>query len=230
MNGTIEERLGVVRHRILDAAHRAGRDANTITLVAVSKTVEHERVIEALHAGQRDFGENRAQELSRKATGVGLFKGSRLDGVNPRWHFIGRLQRNKVRSIANLVTCWQSIDRAELVTELAKHAPGARVLVQVNVGDEPQKGGCAPDATAALVDVARDAGLRVEGLMTVPPEGRDARPFFAELRTLSQRLELPELSMGMSGDFEVAIEEGATIVRVGSAVFGPRPTSPNARR
>jgi pyridoxal phosphate enzyme (YggS family) len=187
----------------------------------VSKTVEPARIANAVDAGQRVFGENRAQELVAHAGALER---------DVEWHFVGRLQRNKVRAVAHLVALWHSVDRPELVGEIAKHAPGARVLVQVNVGDEPQKGGCAPDAAAALIDIARNAGLRVEGLMTVPPEGRDPRPFFAELRTLSQHLELPELSMGMSGDFEVAIEEGATIVRVGSAVFGPRPTSPNARR
>jgi pyridoxal phosphate enzyme (YggS family) len=221
VNGTVEARLAAVRERIVEAARRAGRDPGAVTLVAVSKTVGPARIAQVADAGQRVFGENRAQEL--------LAHADALDR-DLEWHFIGRLQRNKVRAIAHLVARWQSVDRTELVTELAKHAPGARVLVQVNVGDEPQKGGCAPDATPVLVDDARNAGLRVEGLMTVPPEGRDPRPFFAGLRTLSRRLELPELSMGMSGDFEVAIEEGATIVRVGSAVFGPRPTSPNARR
>jgi pyridoxal phosphate enzyme (YggS family) len=216
----VATRLATVRDRITAAAQRASREPDAVTLVAVSKNVDAVRIADAADAGQRVFGENRAQELVAHAGALER---------DVEWHFIGRLQRNKVRTVARLVALWQSVDRPELVAEIAKHAPAARVLVQVNVGDEPQKGGCDPDGTAALVGTARDAGLRVEGLMTVPPDGVDARPFFAELRTLSERLELPELSMGMSGDFEVAIEEGATIVRVGSAVFGPRPTSPNAR-
>jgi PLP dependent protein len=217
----VADRLAAVRDRIAEAARGAGREPDEITLVAVSKTVEPARIADAVDAGQRVFGENRAQELVAHANALER---------DVEWHFIGRLQRNKVRTVASRVALWQSVDRPELVAEIAKHAPGARVLVQVNLGDEPQKGGCAPGATASLVDAARDTGLSVEGLMTVPPDGVDARPFFAELRTLSRRLELPELSMGMSGDFEDAIGEGATIVRVGSAVFGPRPTSPNARR
>jgi pyridoxal phosphate enzyme (YggS family) len=221
MSFTVEARLGEVRERIAAAAQRAGRDVIDISLVAVSKYVEPARIAEAIDAGQRVFGENRAQELVTHAAVV--------DGA-VAWHFIGRLQRNKVRTIAKLVTLWHSLDREELVAELAKHAPGAPVLVQVNVGDEPQKGGCMPDATSAFVDAARNAGLQVEGLMTVPPAEGDPRPHFATLRTLAERLGLAELSMGMSGDFEAAIEEGATIVRVGSAIFGPRPTSPNARR
>jgi PLP dependent protein len=221
VNDSIETRLAGVRERMARAAERARRNVDDVMLVAVSKTVDAARIEAAIEAGQRVFGENRAQELAQHAAALQA-------GVE--WHFIGRLQRNKVRAIAALVTLWQSVDRADLVAELAKHAPGARVLVQVNVGDEAQKGGCAPEATGALVDRARDAGLNVEGLMTVPPADVDARPYFASLRTLARRLELDQLSMGMSGDFEAAIEEGATIVRVGSAIFGPRPTSPNARR
>src|SRR5262249_55519780 len=109
-------------------------------------------------------------------------------------------------------------------------APGARVLLQVNVGEELQKGGCEPDAVAALADGARSAGLRVEGLMAVPPMGADPRPWFAILRALGAKLELPQLSMGMSGDYEAAIAEGATIVRVGTLIFGPRPSPADMRR
>jgi pyridoxal phosphate enzyme (YggS family) len=217
----IAERLDEVRERIADAAKRAGRDPTDVLLVAVSKTVEPARIVAAVDAGQRVLGENRAQELVAHANAVDR---------DVDWHFVGRLQRNKVRAVSHLVACWQSVDRADLVTEIAKHAPGASVLVQVNVPGEAQKGGCAPGDAAALVDAGRTAGLRVEGLMTVPPLAGDPRPYFATLRTLGEKLELPQLSMGMSGDFEAAIEEGATIVRVGSAVFGPRPTSENARR
>jgi PLP dependent protein len=221
MNASIADRLSDVRERITDAAKRAARDPNDVLLVAVSKNVEPARIADAVSAGQRVFGENRAQELVAHANAC--------DGAL-EWHFVGRLQRNKVRALAPIVTLWQSVDRVELVDELAKRAPGARVLVEVNVADEPQKGGCAPAETPGLVETARDAGLHVEGLMTVPPADTDARPYFAQLRTLAAHLELGQLSMGMSSDFEAAIAEGATVVRVGTAIFGPRPTSPNARR
>jgi pyridoxal phosphate enzyme (YggS family) len=219
---TVAQRLDAVREQIALAAKRSGRDATDVTLVAVSKTVDAPRIAEAVTAGQRVFGENRAQEL--------LAHAAEIDDDGVEWHFIGTLQRNKVRALAAIVACWHSIDRPELVAEVAKRAPAARAFVEVNIGEEPQKSGCAPDATRTLVALARDAGLRVEGLMAVPPAGRDPRPYFRRLRSLSDDLGLRELSMGMSGDFEVAIEEGATVVRVGSAVFGPRPTSPNARR
>jgi PLP dependent protein len=221
VNATVADRLSEVRERIMDAAKLAGRDPNDVLLVAVSKNVDPARIADAVKAGQRVFGENRAQELLAHANACD-------DALE--WHFVGRLQRNKVRSLAPIVAVWESVDRVALVEELAKRAPGARVLVEVNVGGEPQKGGCAPAETPALVAAARDAGLRVEGLMTVPPAGTGVRPFFAQLRTLAERLELGQLSMGMSSDFEAAIAEGATVVRVGTAIFGPRPTSPNARR
>ena len=221
MSTVVADRLSEVRERITDAAKRAGRDPSDVLLVAVSKNVDPARIADAVNAGQRVFGENRAQELLAHANASD-------DALE--WHFVGRLQRNKVRSLAPIVAVWESVDRVALVEELAKRAPGAHVLVEVNVGDEPQKGGCAPAETPALVAAARDAGLRVEGLMTVPPAGTEVRPFFAQLRTLAERLELGQLSMGMSSDFEAAIAEGATVVRVGTAIFGPRPTSPNARR
>jgi pyridoxal phosphate enzyme (YggS family) len=222
VTATVAARLAEVRDRIAAAARRSGRPPDAVTLVAVSKTVDVPRIAEAVDAGQSRLGENRAQELLAHASGLAR------DDVE--WHFVGRLQRNKVRAIAPLVAWWQSVDRPQLVAEIARHAPGATVLVQVNVGDEPQKGGCAPDAAAGLVDAAREAGLRVPGLMTVPPLEGDPRPHFARLRSLVQRLGLDTLSMGMSNDYEAAIEEGATIVRVGSALFGPRPGSPDARR
>jgi pyridoxal phosphate enzyme (YggS family) len=175
-----------------------------------------------VEAGVVDIGENRAQELLEKAPLV--------DGA--RWHFVGTLQRNKVRSLAPWVACWQSVDRDALGVEIARRAPGARVLVEVNLAEEPQKSGCAPGEAPALVDTLRGHGLQVDGLMTVPPAEGDPRPWFAALRDLTSRLELRELSMGMSGDFDVAVEEGATMVRVGRALFGDRPvpTSPQRRR
>ncbi len=224
MNDSVAERLADVRARIERAARDASRDPASVELVVVSKTVASERVRDALAAGVTDLGENRAQELVGKA--------SELDDVvpPPRWHFIGRLQRNKVRMLAPRVSLWHSIDREELCEPLARHAPGARVLVEVNVSGEAQKGGCAPAATAALVDRLAGSGLAVEGLMTVPALADDPRPAFAALRELAARLGLPRLSMGMTGDFEAAIAEGATIVRIGSAVFGPRPEAPGLRR
>jgi pyridoxal phosphate enzyme (YggS family) len=195
--------------------------------VIVTKTVPEARVRAALAAGARDLGENRAQELVAKAEAIG---DAPAEGEAPRWHFIGRLQRNKVRMLALHVELWHSIDRPELADPLARFAPGARVLVEVNLSEEPQKGGCAAAEAPALVDRLRDAGLVVEGLMTVPAAAGDPRAAFAALRELAGRLELAQLSMGMTADFEIAIAEGATIVRVGSAVFGPRPGPEGLRR
>jgi pyridoxal phosphate enzyme (YggS family) len=196
-------------------------------LVVVTKTVSEERVRDALAAGACDLGENRAQELVGKAEAIAR---APRGGAAPRWHFIGKLQRNKVKMLAPHVSLWHSIDRPELAEPLARHAAGARVLVEVNLSEEPQKGGCAPGAAPALVEGLRDAGLVVEGLMTVPAAAGDPRATFAALRELAGRLELGQLSMGMTADFEAAVAEGATIVRVGSAVFGPRPGPEGLRR
>lgn len=215
----IATRLEEVRERIAGAARAAGRDPDDVRLVAVSKEVDAAAVIEAADAGQRDFGENRAQELASKVDVLG----ARGEGLT--WHFIGRLQRNKVKAVAASVALWHSVDRSEIGEVIARHAPGARVLIQVNVGDEEQKGGCRPQDAAALVDSMAQLGLRVEGLMTVPPQLGDPRRYFATLRELATRLGLATLSMGMSGDFEAAIGEGATLVRVGTSVFGPRPAA-----
>jgi hypothetical protein len=211
----VAARVAEVRERIGAAARRAGRDPADVTLVAATKTVDADRIAAALSAGIVDVGENRAQELLEKAP--------KLADRAPRWHFLGALQRNKVRSLVPWVTLWQSVDRLALGAELAKRAPGARVLVEVNVGEEPQKAGCAPAETGFLVESLRASGLVVDGLMTVPPHDDDPRPWFARLRALGEAVEAPVLSMGMTDDFEAAIEEGATIVRVGRALFGPRP-------
>ena len=221
---SVATRLAEVRERIDAAARAARRNPTDITLVAVTKEIALDPIREALAAGATDLGENRAQELVPKAEALA---GST---PAPRWHFIGRLQRNKVRALAPHVALWQSVDRDELVDTIAQHAPGAAVLVQVNVAGEVQKGGCEPALVPALVARAHDRGLRVEGLMTVPPQSADPRPHFADLRTLTETLGLRGCSMGMSGDYEIAVAEGATIVRVGSAIFGPRPGSPAARR
>lgn len=211
-------RVVEVRERIAAAARAAGRDPGSVRLVAATKTQPVEAVAAVVAAGVVDLGENRAQELVAKAPG--------LAAASPVWHFIGRLQRNKINQLAPWVVWWQSIDRPALIAALASRVPGARILVEVNIGGEPQKGGCAPTDAPRLVDEARTAGLEVAGLMTVAPAAGDPRPGFATLRELAGRLGVTELSMGMSGDFEAAVAEGATMVRVGSALFGPRATFP----
>jgi PLP dependent protein len=215
--GGIAAHLAEVRERIAGAARGAGRVPEEVQLVAVSKEVDAAAVAEAIAAGQHDFGENRAQDLATKIQAL------RERQIAPVWHFIGRLQRNKIKTIAAQISLWHSVDRAELGREIARHAPGARVLVQVNVSGEEQKGGCEPGAVPALIATLVDLGLAVDGLMTVPPLTGDPRPHFAALRELAASEALPVLSMGMSGDFEAAIAEGSTLVRVGRAVFGSRP-------
>jgi hypothetical protein len=194
-----------------------GRDPASVRIVAATKAVPVERIRPLLAAGCGDLGENRAQELEAKAALLAA-----EPGLAVAWHFIGHLQRNKVRALAPWVTCWHTLDRLALVPGIAAHAPGACVLVEVNLAREPQKSGCDPDEVTALVDRADRAGLRVVGLMTVPPRGGDPRPWFADLAARARALGLPECSMGMSDDFEVAVEEGATIVRVGRVLLGER--------
>jgi pyridoxal phosphate enzyme (YggS family) len=212
------ERLAVVRQRIAEA----GGDPQAITLVAVTKGFGPEVALAAAGAGLLDLGENYAQELVAKAP-VLADAGHRV-----RWHAIGRLQRNKVRSLASVVSLWQTVDRIDLGLEIARRAPGAAVLVQVNVSDEPQKGGCAPADATELVGRLADAGLDVQGLMTVGRTGtpQEASGGFELLSRLADRLALPVRSMGMSGDLEVAVAAGSTMVRVGGALFGPRPSRP----
>lgn len=212
----VARRLEVVHNRIVDA----GGDVDAVRVVAVTKGFDVRACEVAVAVGLLDLGENYAQELRAKAAA--------LEGVAPpapSWHLIGRLQRNKVRQIASIVALWQSLDRPELVVELARRAPGAAVLVQVNVTEEPQKGGCDPTGVPDLVASCGDAGLQVRGLMAVGPAGpaEAARPGFALLARLADRLGLPERSMGMSADLEIAVQEGATMLRLGTALFGPRP-------
>ncbi|HVM19377.1 MAG TPA: YggS family pyridoxal phosphate-dependent enzyme [Egibacteraceae bacterium] len=221
-------RLAAVHRRVAEAARRSDRTPASVTVVAVSKGFAPEVVAAARAAGQVDFGENRVQEMTAKA-GV-------LDGV--RWHFIGRLQRNKVRDVVDTASLVHSVDRIELAEVLADRAGRAgrlqRILVQVNAGDDPAKGGCRIDDAPGLVAAVRQMdALACEGLMTMPPAGVDPRPVFARLRQLRDDLrqdfpQVQHLSMGMTHDFEVAVEEGATIVRVGEGIFGPRP-DPNLR-
>jgi PLP dependent protein len=225
--GKISERVAEVCARIDEAAIRAGRSPGSVRLVAVSKTKPPEAIRAAYAAGQRDFGENYVQELTQKAEAL-------ADLPDVRLHFIGALQRNKAKQAVSAASVIHTVDRAELAAELERHAGTlgrtVDVLLEVNVGGEASKAGCAPEAVPALLEAARRAPhLRVVGLMAIPPYLDDpeaVRPFFARLRALRDSLEapelLPELSMGMSHDFHVAIEEGATIVRVGTAIFGAR--------
>jgi pyridoxal phosphate enzyme (YggS family) len=218
----VADRLAEVRQRVAAAAERAGRPASEVRLVVVTKGVAPPVMQAVLDAGATDLGENRAQEMLAKAAELSRLAGDAPNPGVPAWHFIGRLQRNKVAALAPLVDLWQSVDRLELGQAIAGRAPGAAVLAEVNVADDPAKAGVPPGEAPALVDGLRSAGLAVDGLMTVPAAGRDPRPAFAALAQLADRLGLAEVSMGMSDDFEVAVEEGATIVRVGRAIFGPR--------
>jgi pyridoxal phosphate enzyme (YggS family) len=211
--------LEAVRARIRDA----GGDPERITIVAVTKQLPVDAVRAAVAAGLVDIGENYAQQLLAKAEDAPA-------GV--RWHFLGRVQRNKVPALAPLVHLWQAVDRPAASVAIADRAPGAAILVQVNVTGSPGKHGCTPAEAPELVDHARALGLDVRGLMAVGPQGppEDARPAFRRLAGLARTLELPELSMGMSGDLEVGVQEGATIVRVGTSLFGPRPVRAGVRR
>lgn len=207
--------------RVLDQVADAGGDPDGITVVAVTKGFGAEAPVAALGAGLVDLGENYAQELRDKAADVD----AHAELPTPRWHFIGRLQSNKVRLVADRVACWQSVDRASLVDELAKRAPGVRLFVQVDATGEPGKGGAEPDDVPDLVARARDAGLDVAGLMTVGAFGDEAatEAAFAATAALADRLDLPERSMGMSGDLAAAVRAGTTMIRVGTALFGDRP-------
>jgi pyridoxal phosphate enzyme (YggS family) len=212
LNAAIER----VRNRIADA----GGDVEATTLVAVTKGHGPEVIRAAVAAGLRDIGENFAQELVRKADAL-----DDAPGEDFRWHFVGQLQRNKVRLIAHRVSFWQSIDRLTVGAEVAKRSPGAAVLVQVNLSDDPARGGAKPELVPGVVDGVRDLGLDVRGLMAVgPPGGADAaRAGFRAVRAIADRLELPVRSLGMSADLEIAVQEGSTMLRIGTALFGSRP-------
>jgi len=235
----IPERLAAVRRRIAEAARRAGRDPAAVTLVGVSKRVPAERIAAAVRAGLRDLGESYVQEAGAKIPEVEALLASDPPARPPRWHLVGRLQRNKARDATGLFDVVQSVERPALARELARRAQAAGrrlpVLLQVNLTGEPQKGGAAPESVEELLAACASlSSLEVRGLMTIPEAAADperSRPVFARLRALAEALarrpggpDLPELSMGMSADFEVAVEEGATLVRVGTALFGPRPT------
>ena len=210
LNAAIER----VRNRIADA----GGDSESMTLVAVTKGHGADAVRAALAAGLHDVGENFAQELAAKADDID-------DRDDPRWHFIGQVQRNKVRLVAHRVSLWQSVDRLTVGAEIAKRSPGAALLVQVNLSDDPARGGAKPELAPGVVEGVRDLGLDVRGLMAVgPPGGPDAaRAGFRAVRAIADRLELPVRSMGMSDDLEIAVQEGSTMLRIGTALFGSRP-------
>lgn len=228
MAATLAGNLDAVRGRIAAAAKRSGRSPESVTLVGISKTMPAERVREAVAAGLRDLGENKVQEARDKIGPV---------GPGPRWHLVGHLQGNKANQAARIFDVVHSIDGIDLLERLegGAHAAGRRirVLVQVNLAGEATKSGAPPDAIDAILERAAGCtAVAVRGLMILPPYEEDperARPWFRRLREMSEtlgkrhpRVPLSELSMGMTGDFEVAIEEGATLVRVGRALFGER--------
>jgi pyridoxal phosphate enzyme (YggS family) len=224
MDDAIQAAIGAVRARIADAARGAGRDPSAVTLVAVSKTFGDDAVRAALDAGQRVFGENRVQEAA------GKFPALKASYPDLELHLIGPLQTNKAREAVALFDVIESVDRERLARELAKEMARAgrrpRLYVQVNIGEEPQKAGVAPAELDALLASCKALGLAIEGLMCIPPVDQPPAPFFARLRELAARHALPVASMGMSGDYAEAIAQGATHVRVGSAIFGVRPRPP----
>ncbi len=226
----IKDNLTAIHQRINNAAAQAGRRADEITLIAVSKRKPVELIKEAIAAGQLDFGENYLQEAKEKIT--------ELSG-QARVHFIGSLQSNKAKDAATLCNMIHTVDRLKLARALDRHAQAANrslaVLVQVNVGREERKAGVLPEDAEELIGQMQDlANLEIRGLMTMPPHRanqEEMRPYFAELRQLGEELQKKgliatncalELSMGMSEDFEAAIAEGATMIRVGTAIFGAR--------
>lgn len=223
----ITEHLLAVRERIRKTAERCGRNADEITIVAVSKQQPAEAVQAAFQAGQRHFGESYVQEALRKMDA--------LESLDAVWHFVGRIQANKTRAIAERFAWVHAVDRERIARRLAEqrpyHAPPLNVLIQVNL-DDPKKAGVSPDGVAALAEAVLGLErLRLRGLMTILPAGLDEPQIaahFAQMTALRESLAergLPvdELSMGMSGDFEQAIEAGATLVRLGTAIFGARP-------
>ncbi|MFI5331547.1 MAG: YggS family pyridoxal phosphate-dependent enzyme [Desulfobaccales bacterium] len=222
----IAQNLEEVRRRMAAAARRAGRDPGQVRLVAVSKTVPVELIRQAVAAGQRLFGENYLQEARGKIEAL---------GEAASWHFIGHLQSNKAKAAVNRFELIHGVDRLKLARALDAAAASAgtiqKILMQVNLAGEASKSGTSPEAAAELQrEISQLPHLRLVGLMTMPPflDPEAVRPYFRALRELRDGLQdlggtpLPELSMGMSGDFEVAIEEGATLVRVGTAIFGSR--------
>jgi pyridoxal phosphate enzyme (YggS family) len=221
---SFERRLEAVESRIRQAAERSGRKRAEITLVAVSKKFPAARIQEAYRAGVREFGENYVQEFTEKRPGI-------KDLAGARFHLIGHLQSNKARQACELFDVIETVDSVKLLKRLdtaaGEHGKEIEVLLEIKLSEEESKTGAQPDGIPQLLDAAAAcAAIRVTGLMTMPPwsEGQEqSRPYFQRLAELARRYELKELSMGMSHDFEAAIEEGATMIRLGTALFGPRP-------
>jgi pyridoxal phosphate enzyme (YggS family) len=221
----LKEKLDQVESRIAAAAARAGRQRSDILLLAVTKKFPAAAIRDAYALGLRDFGENYVQEFESKRDEL-------ADCAGARYHFIGHLQSNKTKKAAEIFDCIHTVDAAKIARRLDGDAlgrvpsPGIDVLIEVKLSSEPAKAGAAPGEVPALVEAIRGCShLRLLGLMTMPPWSEDAeksRPYFARLRELAGQNGLQHLSIGMSHDLEVAIEEGATMVRVGTALFGPR--------
>jgi len=220
IDASASERIEAVRAAIAGAAKIAGRQPAAVTLVAVSKTQPVEAIVPLIAAGQRDFGENRVQEAQDKWPA--------LKAAHPglRLHLVGQLQSNKAEEAVRLFDAIHSLDRESLVAALgramAKTGRRPDCFVQVNIGEEPQKGGCAIAELPALLDRCREAEIPVAGLMCIPPAEVEAAPYFALLAKLARRHDVTGLSMGMSADYESAVMLGATHVRVGTALFGIR--------
>lgn len=218
---SLQSRLSEIRVRVAKAAAEAGRDADSVTLIAVTKTVPAEVIEEALGLGLRVFGENRVQEAAEK-----------YPGLKARWpgialHHIGPLQSNKLNSALQLFDCLHTLDRLSLAEALARKAEAGAILppiyVQVNIGEEPQKAGIPPAEADDFIALCRDRlALPIRGLMCIPPVEAPPAPYFALLAAIAARHGLAALSMGMSADFETAIRQGATHIRVGSLLFGDR--------
>lgn len=214
------QNLQVIKSHMAAAAQKAGR-GDDITLIAVSKRKPAEAIKAALKAGQRIFGENRVQEAIEKFTPL------RQQFTDIELHLIGPLQTNKASDAIAFFNVIQTVDRPKLAAALAKEAKKQdrcpRLYIQVNVGNEPQKAGVSPqDVWGFYKECVEEHGLKIEGLMCIPPKDQDSAPFFTLLKNLAEELSLPHISMGMSGDYETAIEQGATEVRVGTALFGVR--------
>jgi pyridoxal phosphate enzyme (YggS family) len=231
----IPQNLQKLKSRIAEAAQRSGRRPEDVRLLAVTKTVSMDRIREAISSGQRLFGENYVQEAAKKLESLGgLYH-------EATWHFIGHLQRNKAKLAVQLFDCIETVDNLKLARALDRHAKAAgkrlSVYIQVNVAQDPKKSGLSPEELPIfLTEAAELSGIEICGLMTMPPwepEPESLRPWFRALRVLRDEMNaglgpipgLKELSMGMSQDFETAIEEGATVVRIGTALFGRRECS-----
>ncbi len=216
---SIAENLINLEKKIQAACDRAGRARSEVTLITVSKVFPASSLIEAYDAGARDFGENYVQEFQSKHREVKHLS-------DARFHFIGHLQSNKTRPAGEIFHCIQTVDSIKVAQRLNEGPHPLDIFLEVKLSEEESKAGAAPDELPALIDSVRKcANLKLRGLMTMPPWSDDAevaRPYFRRLRELAQQHELPELSMGMSHDFEVAIQEGSTMIRVGTAIFGRR--------